>query len=149
MSFPATLVQCNATLVNLLNSLQSPLALGLRLYLANLFFQSGLVKIQSWESTVALFSDEFQVPLLAPLPAAVLATGIELTIPVLLALGLGTRVSAAILFVFNAVAVIAYPDISEAGVMQHQLWGVLLLILVAYGPGRWSLDTLLCGRRAK
>jgi putative oxidoreductase len=143
MSFTATLCQSQVTVTKWLNRLQAPLALGLRLYLAKLFFESGLVKIQSWDSTVALFSDEFHVPLLAPLPAAVLATGIELVLPVLLVLGLGTRVAAAALFVFNAVAVIAYPDISEAGVMQHQFWGVLLFLLVAYGPGRWSLDSRL------
>jgi putative oxidoreductase len=149
MSLTATLGQSHATVTKWLNHLQAPLALGLRLYLAKLFFESGLVKIQSWDSTVALFSDEFHVPLLAPLPAAVLATGIELIIPVLLALGLGTRVSAAILFVFNAVAVIAYPDISEAGVMQHQFWGVLLLLLVVYGPGRWSADCLVLNKQKR
>jgi putative oxidoreductase len=58
-------------------------------------------------------------------------------------------VSATVLFVFNAVAVISYPDISEAGVMQHQFWGVLLFLLVAYGPGRWSLDSRLEMRDAR
>lgn len=130
------------TLPRYLNELQSPLALGLRLYIANIFFQSGLVKLQSWDSTVALFAGEFQVPLLNPTVAAYLGTAVELLFPVLLALGLGTRFSALVLFVFNVVAVLSYPDISEAGVLQHQYWGVWLLVLIAYGPGRWSLDCL-------
>lgn len=133
----------NAALLRFLNGLQPALALGLRLYLANVFFQSGLVKLQSWDSTVALFAHEYQVPLLTPGLAAIIATAAELVLPVLLAFGFGARAAAGLLFVFNAVAVVSYPEISEAGVMQHQYWGVLLLTLLVYGPGRWSLDCLM------
>jgi len=115
----------------------------LRIGLAMIFFQSGLTKVASWDSTVALFESEYQVPFLSPLLAAWLATGVELIAPALLVLGLFTRTSALALFVLNAVAVISYPDISEAGVKEHQFWGILLAVLIAYGSGRLALDHLL------
>ncbi len=119
----------------------SPLIdLGVRLWVASVFWNSGLTKIQSWDSTVALFTHEYQTPLLAPAAAAVLATGVELIFPVLLAVGLGARLSAAVLFVFNYVAVISYPELNEVGVKDHVYWGMLLLVTLVHGPGRISLD---------
>jgi len=61
----------------------------------------------------------------------------------LLALGLGGRLAAATLFVFNIIAVISYPELNEVGVMQHQYWGVLLLIPLLYGPGKLSIDCFI------
>lgn len=118
-------------------------SLALRIWIASIFFQSGLTKIASWDSTLALFDGEYQVPLLSPLLAAWLATGVELVAPVLLAVGLCTRASALPLFVLNAVAVISYPDISEAGVKEHLYWGILLALLLAYDGGRLTLDRLI------
>ncbi len=119
----------------------SPLIdLGLRLWVASVFWNSGLTKLQSWDTTVALFTHEYQVPLLAPAAAALLATGVELAFPVLLAVGLGARLSAAVLFVFNYVAVISYPELNEVGVKDHVYWGMLLLVTLVHGPGRISLD---------
>ena len=69
-------------------SLAPVLDLGLRLWLANAFFKSGLTKIQNWDSTLYLFSDVYQVPLLAPEVAAWMSTGAELGLPILLVLGL-------------------------------------------------------------
>ena len=60
----------------------------------------------------------------------------------LLALGLGGRLSAAALFIFNIIAVISYPELMEAGLRDHQLWGILLLITITQGPGKLSLDYL-------
>ena len=117
--------------------------LGIRLWVANVFWKSGLTKIQSWDSTVALFTYEYQVPLLPPATAALLGTVTELVFPVLLALGLAGRLSAGVLFVFNIVAVISYPDLSAIGLKDHQYWGLLLLVPLAHGPGRLSLDHLL------
>lgn len=111
-----------------------------RLYVAQVFFQSGLTKIQSWDSTIALFSYEYQVPLLPPEVAAYLGTFTELFFPALLAVGLAGRFSAAVLFVFNIVAVLSYPGLMEAGVEQHKVWGILLLMPLLHGPGRLSLD---------
>lgn len=124
------------------------LHLALRLYLANVFWKAGLTKIASWETTLALFSDEYRVPLLSAAAAAVLATGIELTLPVALVIGLYTRTSAAILFVFNLVAALSYPDISDAGIVQHAYWGTLLLVIASHEGTTVSLDAWRC-RRAR
>jgi putative oxidoreductase len=107
------------------------------------FFKSGLTKIASWSTTLALFENEYAVPLLPPELAAYLGTGVELGLPVLLVLGLGTRLSAAVMFVFNIIAVISYPDLSEVGLKDHQYWGLLLLLTLFHGPGRLSLDHLI------
>lgn len=114
-----------------------------RLWVAWVFFKSGLTKIQSWDTTLLLFENEYHVPLLSPELAALLGTGVELVVPVLLALGLGGRLAAGILFLFNIVAVISYPDLEGPGLVQHYVWGLLLLVTVAHGPGALSLDRLL------
>ena len=116
--------------------------LAVRLWVAPVFFKAGLVKIQSWETTLLLFENEYQVPLLSPEAAAYLGTGAELILPVLLALGLAGRFAAAALFVFNVVAVISYPALQGAGLEQHYVWGILLLVTAARGPGALSLDRL-------
>ena len=107
----------------------APLAdLAVRLFVAAVFFQSGLTKIANWNSTLALFENEYAVPLLPPPVAALVGTGVELLFPVLLVLGLGTRFAAFALFVFNIIAVVSYPDLGAAGLKDHQLWGLLLLV---------------------
>jgi putative oxidoreductase len=118
--------------------------LGLRLFLANVFFKSGLTKIKTWDSTLYLFNDVYQVPLLNPDFAAYLATGAELALPVLLVLGLFGRFAATGLFILNGVAVISYySELSEAGLNQHLYWGMLLGVLLSLSRGNWSLDALL------
>ncbi|MGH8608266.1 MAG: DoxX family protein [Gammaproteobacteria bacterium] len=118
----------------------SPIAdLAVRLWVANVFFKSGLVKIQSWESTVALFTYEYSVPYLSPELAAYLGVLTELFFPVLLAVGLAGRLSAGVLFVFNIMAVISYPALNVPGLEQHQVWGLLLLVSFLHGPGKLSL----------
>jgi putative oxidoreductase len=114
--------------------------LGIRLWVANVFWKSGLNKIQSFDSTVLLFEYEYQVPLLSPTVAAYLGTFTELFFPVLLVVGLAGRFSAAALFVFNIIAVLSYPALNEAGLEQHQVWGLMLLVTLLHGPGRISID---------
>ncbi len=127
-----------------LPTLAAPLVdLALRLVVGAVFFNSGLTKIANWDSTLALFENEYAVPLLPPELAAWLGTGVELVMPVLLVLGLGTRLAAAITFVFNVVAVLSYPDLSAAGLKDHQYWGLMLLVTLVHGPGRLSLDHLI------
>ena len=120
--------------------------LAVRLWVANAFFRSGLVKIQSWESTIALFTYEYSVPLLPPEVAAYLGTFTELFFPVLLALGLAGRFAAFALFIFNIIAVISYPALMGAGLEQHQVWGLMLLVNLLHGPGKLSLDYLISRR---
>jgi putative oxidoreductase len=132
--------------VALLEKLQPLAQLLARLYVAKVFFLSGLTKIRDWETTVALFQDEYHVPLLPPEAAALMGTTGELLLPVLLVLGLGGRFAALGLFVVNIVAVISLADIPEAALQQHVFWGSLLAALVLWGPGRWSADHLLSRR---
>lgn len=113
-----------------------------RWQVAWVFFRSGLTKVQDWETTLLLFREEYQVPLLAPDLAAVLGTAGELVLPVLLLLGLGGRLAALGLSVVNGVAVLSLADLPEAAMQLHVHWGSLLLLLLLWGPGRWSLDAL-------
>lgn len=117
--------------------------LAIRLWVANVFFRSGLSKLDNWDGTLALFANEYHVPLLSPTIAAYAGTTTELLFPALLALGLGTRVTALVLFVFNIIAVLSYPDLGEVGLKDHQHWGLLLLVPLLHGPGKISLDYLL------
>lgn len=124
-----------------------PLALLLaRAHVAQVFFLAGLTKLRDWETTVALFTDEYRVPLLPPALAALAGTAGELLLPPLLVLGLAGRLAALGLFVVNAVAVISVPDMPPAALHLHQLWGVLLAAVAVFGPGRWSLDRWLARR---
>jgi putative oxidoreductase len=143
MSLTHTATRLARPVIALLESLQPLLQLGLRLWVANVFWQSGLTKIASWDTTVALFADEYHVPLLSPEVAAFLGTGVELIFPALLALGLGGRLAALVLFGFNIIAVISYPDLNEVGLKDHLYWGMLLLVPLLYGPGKISFDHLL------
>ncbi|OLQ95777.1 hypothetical protein BIY21_05885 [Vibrio ponticus] len=114
-----------------------------RLWVAWVFFNSGLIKISSWDSTLYLFELEYQVPLLPWELAAYMGTAAELILPVFLAFGLLTRPMAAILFVFNIIAVVSYPLLWEKGFYDHQLWGLMILIVIVWGPGPISLDKLI------
>lgn len=114
--------------------------LGIRLYVAQVFFRSGWLKISDWSNTLDLFDYVYQVPGLPSHIAAVMGTAGELGLPVLLVLGLAGRFAAAGLFVTNLVAAISFPDISDLGLQDHVLWGSLLLVLVFHGPGRLALD---------
>lgn len=129
--------------MRVLDGLSPVLDLAIRLWVANVFWKSGLTKIASWDTTLALFENEYVVPLLPPDLAAVFGTATELIFPVLLVLGIGTRFGAAVLFVFNIIAVISYPDLSEAGRTEHFYWGFLLLVTLFHGPGKLSIDHLI------
>jgi putative oxidoreductase len=119
------------------------LDLAIRIWVGMVFFKSGLTKIQSWDTTLALFENEYHVPVLPPELAAYLGTAAELVLPVFLILGLGGRLFAAALFVFNIVAVVSYPDLGEVGLKDHQYWGFLLLVTLLHGPGKLSVDHLI------
>ncbi|SEA87143.1 putative oxidoreductase [Thiothrix caldifontis] len=124
--------------------------LGFRVYVAWVFFASGLTKIQSWSSTLYLFEDEYTVPFLSSELAAYLGTAAELVLPVLLVIGLLTRPAALALFVFNIVAVISYPYLftieGAGGFWQHVFWGAMLWTVFVFSPGKFSLDYWLWGR---
>ena len=103
------------------------------------FFKAGLLKYHSWEFTVKLFQEEYRVPLLDPAVAARMAMVQELTIPILLFLGLATRI--ATLPLLGMIAVIqtfVYPNAYN----EHLVWGSILVLLLTRGPGVLSLDHL-------
>lgn len=138
-----------ALLTRLLDSLQPLAALLARLYIAQVFFLSGLTKLRDWDITVALFTDEYKVPLLSPAVAAAMGTAGEIVLPVLLVLGLGGRFSPLGLFVVNAVAVISLSEIAPAALQQHVFWGSMLAGLAIYGLGPWSLDRWVAPRLSR
>jgi putative oxidoreductase len=117
--------------------------LAIRVYVADVFFKSGLTKIEDWDKTVFLFEELYRVPFLPPAAAAGLGTFGEIVFPPLLALGLGARFAAAALFVVNATAVVSYWQVigqNPAALGSHVLWGALLLVTLLHGPGKLALD---------
>jgi putative oxidoreductase len=134
-----------------LDLLQPLLALGLRFWVGLQFWQSGLLKIRSWDSTLYLFREEYRTPVLSPEFAAVAGTFGELLFPSLLFAGLYGRLAAIGLAIVNAMAVVSYRHVLlaegfEAAFGQHVLWGLMLVVLVVYGPGKVSLDHFLFAR---
>ena len=120
------------------------LALVNRIAIATLFFLSGRTKVDGWltisDGAYALFRDEYRLPLVPPELAAHLAAYAEHLFPLLLALGLLTRLSAlSLLGMTMVIQVFVYPDAWPT----HLSWAGLLLYLVARGAGRASLDHLL------
>ncbi len=123
-----------------------------RLYIAKIFFYSGLNKFQDWDSTLYLFREEYQVPLLSPDVAAVMGTAGELGLAVLLGVGLVTRFAASGLFILNIVAVASYYDSlkdSPAAMQDHLEWGILLALLLTAQVQKLTLDHTLQRYRNK
>ena len=116
------------------------IALPLRAAVATVFWNSAMTKLANWDTTLALFTDEYRLPLLPPDLAAHLAAGIELSTPVLLMLGFLTRPTAAVLFgMTTVIEVFVYPQAWPT----HIQWAAMLLVLLARGPGKLSLDWLV------
>lgn len=120
------------------------LALGARVAIAAIFFFSGRTKVEGLlgvsDSAYQLFREDYKVPLLPPELAAHLATYAEHLFPLLLVLGLFTRLSALALLGMTAVIqVFVYPDAWPT----HLSWSVLLLYLAGRGAGPLSLDHAL------
>ena len=131
-----------------------------RLSIAAIFWKSGQTKVEGFaldlvagefqlgiprlsDSAVALFRDEYRLPLIAPEVAAVTAACAEHVFPALLVVGLATRFSAlALLGMTLTIQLLVYPDAYPT----HGVWATVLLYLVARGPGPWSLDRLLLRR---
>jgi putative oxidoreductase len=153
MTLAARIDSWNAFAERLLGWLVSPLLLATRVYVAWQFLKSGWLKAMDWETTRFLFEEEYQVPLVPPVLAALGGTFGELVFPILLILGLLTRYAAAGLIAVNVVAVVAYAHVLlgegfEAALAQHYLWGSLLLVVLVFGPGRLAVDSLLRARSA-
>jgi putative oxidoreductase len=111
-----------------------------RLGLAFLFGYSGWNKLSRWDNTLKLFRDIYQVPLLAPELAALLATSVEVTVPFLFLLGLGARLAAAATL---GMTIVIQLFIVPKGYHVHALWMGPILYLLLRGPGMLSLDHLI------
>ena len=122
------------------------IALVARFAVALVFWRSGQTKVDGWEitdTTFLLFREEYQVPLIPPDIAAYLATIQEHLFSVLLVVGLLSRVSAlGLLGMTIVIQTFVYPSHYP----EHLLWGALLLLIVARGPGALSVDRLLFGK---
>lgn len=146
LTAPPVLARAWLRAIGWLEALQPLALLAARLYVAKVFFMSGLTKIRDWDTTLALFADEYHVPVLPTEVAAVAGTAGELVLPVLLALGLAGRFGAMGLFVLNIVAVLSLQEIADAALQQHVFWGSLLAGLILWGPGKWSVDHFIAPR---
>jgi putative oxidoreductase len=119
------------------------LALPLRFAVAVIFWNSGMVKLADWSATIALFTDEYHLPLLPPMLGAYVAAAIELSTPPLLILGLLTRPAAAVLLgMTTVIEVFVYPEAWPT----HIQWAAMLLVLLCRGAGAISIDGLLAWR---
>ena len=131
----------------------APVALLLmRVWVARAFWRAGVVKFDDPYGTHVLFSTLYQVPLLSPALAAALGTWIELITPWLLGFGLAGRGTALFLFVYNIIAVVSYSGLWPHGLWagligsdfnDHKVWAIMLLAVIAWGPGALSIDRLL------
>ncbi len=111
-----------------------------RLAAAGVFFRTGLQKARGWETTVALFSDEYKLPGLPPEIAAVVATCFELGCSSLLILGLATRLATLpLLGMIMTIQLFVYPQAWP----EHLVWSSILVFLLTRGPGAISLDRMI------
>lgn len=122
----------------------SLLLLVARLGIAAIFFLSGRTKVEGLftltDSTFYLFETDYALPLLPPVLAAYIATIAEHVFSILLVLGLFTRASAvALLGMTLVIQIFVYPDAWPT----HLSWAGLMLPLIAYGGGRWSVDKVI------
>ncbi|MGH8147297.1 MAG: DoxX family protein [Rhodanobacteraceae bacterium] len=154
MPMMQSLNTCYARSADWLATWVGPFALlFMRIWVALAFWHAGLVKLEDPMSTQYLFESVYHVPLLPAGIAAVLATWIELVVPWFVGLGLLGRLSALFLFVYNIIAFASFPALWPHGFWvglfgttafaDHKIWGLMLLAVIAWGPGRLSLDALL------
>ena len=119
------------------------IALAARVFPAAVFWQSGETKVAGWHlkpSAIALFENEYQLPLIDPTIAAYISAFSEHFFPVLLVIGLATRLSALALLCMTAVIeIFVYPGAWPT----HGVWATCFLVVISRGPGWLSLDHLI------
>jgi putative oxidoreductase len=117
-----------------------PSGLAARIFPAAVFWQSGQTKVAGWQlkpSTIALFQNEYQPPLIDPATAAYMSAVAEHLFPVLLVIGLAARLSAlALLFMTAVIEIFVYPDAWPT----HGVWTTCFFVTIARGPGAVSVD---------
>ena len=126
------------------------LDLAMRLWIARIFFNSGLTKLRDWEATLFLFEYEYQVPVLPHGLAASFATATEIAAPVFLVVGLASRLAAIPMLAMALVIQFALGSVNPAfDNVEHFYWMFVLAMIVTRGPGRISLDHYLARRFAR
>lgn len=125
----------------------------MRLWVAIAFWHAGVTKIEDPQSTLFLFQSVYHVPLLSAGIAATLGTWIELVTPWFVGFGVLGRPIALFLFGYNFICVISYPALwphgfwnglfNTSAFADHKVWGLMLLTVIAFGPGRFSVDALI------
>ena len=119
------------------------IALAARVFPAAVFWQSGQTKVAGFHlkpSAIALFQNEYQLPLIDPVIAAHISAFSEHFFPILLVIGLATRFSAlALLFMTAVIEIFVYPDAWPT----HGVWATCFLVVISRGPGWLSLDHLI------
>lgn len=111
-----------------------------RFSIAAVFWSSGMSKLASWQSTVVLFRQEYNVPVLPPEVAATMAASVELTMPVLLVLGLFSRLATLpMLGMTFVIETFVYPE----DWVEHLGWATFLLLILTRGPGPIALDNFI------
>ena len=124
------------------------IALIARLSIAAVFWQSGQTKLEGWHvssDAVYLFQTEYKLPLIDPWIAAHIGTFCELFFPILLVVGLASRFAAlALLGMTLVIEIFVYPDAWPT----HGTWAVCFLVVIARGPGIFSLDYLVARRHS-
>ena len=134
-SFIESVNHKHASAVRYLACAKHALILVIRLWIAHVFWVSGLLKVEDFSTTVLLFTNEHPVPYVPPVVAAAFSTIFELGCPVLLALGLGARLATLPLLLITAVMQFTYENATE-----HYYWAMLLCTILVYGPEKISLD---------
>ena len=119
------------------HSLGPLLDIFVRLWLAQSFFASGMVKAASWQTALLLATYEYPVSWLDPHTSAVIGLAIELICPPLIAIGLFTRIAAIPLLILSLVIQFAYKPLPE-----NLFWALLLGMMILRGAGALSLDRL-------
>ena len=121
----------------------SPIELGMRLAVGATLFRSGMNKLQSFDTAIALFRDEYRLPLLPPELAAYMGTAVEVSAPVLLVFGVFARLGAAALLVMTlTIQFLVYPE----NWPEHLMWASILAYVLRNGPGALSIDRLIAFR---
>lgn len=139
-----------AAVIGLLDRIpHSLVGLAARVFPAAVFWQSGQTKVEGWhvsDNAIYLFREEYKLPLIDPAVAAHLAAFAEHFFPILLVVGLASRFAAlALLGMTLVIEIFVYPDAWPT----HGVWAACFLVIIARGPGRFSLDHLIAPRYAR
>ncbi|KAB0662383.1 DoxX family protein [Burkholderia diffusa] len=116
------------------------LAIPLRIAVASVFWNSAMTKLANWDAALQLFSEEYRLPVLPPEIAAYMAVSIELSMPVLLVVGLAVRPAALVLLgMTSVIEIFVYPQAWPI----HIQWAAMLFVLLCRGAGWLSIDHMV------